>query len=462
MSVKTAQVTKDDILQIIQDLRKVASSEKRFYSIDQVLCSLNKIILTETIGDSPLPFAAISLHNNEIVLYINPVSFARLDEAQQCFVILHEAMHILFDRFDFLEQAVKDGDRTIANWALDYPINALLNTLMANIELKGKRRFKGSLYAHKENFGNLEDHAGKPIEHYIFKGELKDCITATTLNKLLPKGTYLAIDTPYSSDTIFYKLKNTKDEITEKTFVEIGMGIGSKKDLEEKKETIKRIAARSKPSEKDSLLKHAGEDDSYFALQLKRNKIDSLISSLTDIAQKITLATGKRERIIEEESWLFPSRRTFNLSSNSKLILPGKNNLPLQRKLRALVLIDVSGSCMEIAPTFVQLAKAIPKEYYDTIVYRFDTQCHKIDLSKDSSLLAGGGTCYGEFSELEREINPDIAIVFTDGYGTSFGLSRSNLWYFFLTNGCYDNHVPSGCRLYEMNDDSFKYRGIKS
>jgi len=428
-------LSKNDIMDVVLDLRDNFRLGGVYHAVDQILCTLEKIVFTDNVAGNSLPIAAISLKDNDITLFINPKTFLQLNKGQKRFVIIHEVSHILCDRFEFLKREASKGNHKLSNIALDLPINILLT----------------ETFTHGYFGGNT-----------LFNPPLDKIITRESFNSLFPpeRQCFESI----TSETAYFKLGTLESP---PSFTKIGLDITGEDDLETKKETVRRIVSKI---DKDTLERmgglafpgSAGNGESEFQKQLNKKKSNLLVNSLIEIAHKITLSTGRKHQLIEEESWAHPSRRSFNLTSNSKLFLPGTAKLPLKRKLRALVLIDISGSCREVSPVFIQLARAIPKEYYDTFTYLFDIRCHRVkDLNNTTNIRFGGGTSYDDFASLEQELKPDIAMVFTDGHGTRLNLKSPHLWYFFLTKEFSLNYLPRKVKLFTLSNNKFKYLGVK-
>ena len=141
----------------------------------------------------------------------------------------------------------------------------------------------------------------------------------------------------YTAPMVLELLKLDQSEQESKNYTLIGSTSFSDSDIRNRIKTIKTIAGRVNPvsfegDEYLDICNTAGEGESLFYQEISLKVDTLLVNKLISIAEDITFATGKRNRIFQEESWANVDRRFKHLMESSSLLLPGKARNYNQRK----------------------------------------------------------------------------------------------------------------------------------
>lgn len=389
-----------------------------------------------------IPTACVSFNREGRFLefIFNPTFWDKLNDYDRLFVICHEMLHIILDH------GVRSRDeqsKQISNIALDLVVNHML------VSDFGFRR---------ESLSIEKDLCW--IDTFFEEEDLKECKDRSYefyLNKLKENATTVEVIGLDSIDD-HEKSFSSKRGITQKEINEIKENISENLDNETKKK-ISKIIDKDKEEvgendDKKAESKRAGTKSGSGWLQIKKvykpkKKWESVIKKWTKFADK--------ERY--EEQWLRRDRRFENIDSS--LFLPMQQEIEgVRSKIDVWFFQDTSGSCVNSAERFFQVAKTIPQERFNIKMHCFDTRVFETDL-KSGKLYGFGGT---SFSIIESYIKqntvqkgikyPSAIFVITDGYGDYVRPEYPERWHWFLIEESYSSrqHIPETSKIYTIGD----------
>jgi hypothetical protein len=178
------------------------------------------------------------------------------------------------------------------------------------------------------------------------------------------------------------------------------------------------------------------------------------------VIKKWSLKFSRAEK--DENHWLIKARR--NSLINTDFFIPSEIECEIKKtkdeKVDVWMMLDTSGSCIDLAPRFWKAANSLPKEKFNVHYYCFDTQVYKL---KDADINAGklygfGGTCFISIENfIQKSIKkegkkyPAAVFVLTDGYGTNVKPQNPKKWYWFLSE---DNKscIPKESHTFLLKD----------
>lgn len=186
------------------------------------------------------------------------------------------------------------------------------------------------------------------------------------------------------------------------------------------------------------LKQRTGRSDDSVAIEFGK-KVEAL-PSYSKVWNKLvrwTIEKKKKEDIEFHNQWAYPNSRVAAVSPG--LILPAEKMILESGRTHSFWLfLDISGSCVELAPQFFQIAKSIPRTF-DVKCFLFDTNTYPFDPFKECNIRHGGGTSFRCIEErIQREMQekkckyPEFVVVITDGEGGEISPKHPERWSFFL------------------------------
>lgn len=345
--------------------------------------------------------------------HFNKDWWPKLNDYMQTFVIAHECLH------QILEHPLRGSqfeNKLVANFAADIIVNDML------IETYGfdKSRIEDGLFS-----STFKLPSGKSFEYYYQK------LMEKTSKEVKGKG----------NETLDSHV--TWGESGEVTTQEIAEQIANSPDLttEEKKECLEELNKIENMISSKQAGKSAG--GGYIKLLEKFHPKKRWIS----IIKKWNRSSLSEK---EGESWVKEERR-FQHLNHHRLLLPGKEAKRDKNKISIVLYLDTSGSCLNFAKVFYQVALSIPRSHFDVKMYGFSTDVYEII---DGKLLGFGGT---SFSIIEHHLSfmpkyPKAVFIVTDGYGNKVSPAFPERWHWFLTEEHTLSYIPSKSKVFNVKD----------
>lgn len=374
--------------------KKILPIDKKILPIDLLLSYLETRIfgyVLSYIDIQPFPgltssdgtevAAGVELNEeNKIRLYYNPNYFAKATERERCFILAHEASHIMFSSFP----RMNDRDIFLWNLATDAIINESLKTHFSNI---------------------------MKIPNGVVT------ISGLVRAKYLPKD-FEYIEQSTTADEVYNHIKQVKQNKAKRKFnpIDIEWKIDQQKIDEKLREVI------------DSIIRAAangtyGNVAANYVRTLKKIRRKQYPFSI--ILRKIFNNT--------KEDFSRPHRRI----ESQELFTPRKH----KEKYEVYAAIDISKSCWELTEEFLGYVKGLP-EFKECIFFNFDiVSIWKNGKLPNKEVLGGGGTDLNPVMKRFRDIeckNRNTAlnfVILTDGEipELTTGPKRSNV-VIFTTN----------------------------
>lgn len=180
--------------------------------------------------------------------------------------------------------------------------------------------------------------------------------------------------------------------------------------------------------------------------------IKRLVGDLTEpkMDWRQLIRASVESTVINDYTWLKPSRRSWHMDA----ILPGTE---MDQMINVAVALDMSGSIgPEEAREMLSEVDGIMKQFpnYRMQVWCFDTQVYNDEVFtsddgrdiREYEVKGGGGTSFDVNWEYmkERDIRPDVFLMFTDGYtGDGWG-EESYCETIFVIHGGFNGKAPHG------------------
>ena len=328
-------------------------------------------------------------------IYYNREFFKKLDVDEIQFVLCHELLHVAFDHLGRRSHR----DMKWWNMANDYVINGAL----------------------------IRDKIGKMPTERVPVDDTDDSGKKTTSQRV---GLYDAKYVGWTSEAVYDDLekRKVKKELTLDVHLELGKdGQGSSGD----KKIVGKDAKGNEIKISEAELKEIGEAMKGRILQAANaaaGRMPASIQRLIDglVESKVNwrdlLQQSIQSCIVDDFTWMRPNRKHMY----GGVFLP---TLDKDETIDIQVAIDMSGSISDaMAKDFLSEVYGIMQLYHDFKIgiVCFDTKTYNYkEFTKDNEeeLLhyeckGGGGTDFDAFWNFwkEQQIEPKLAVVFTDGY----------------------------------------------
>jgi predicted metal-dependent peptidase len=167
-----------------------------------------------------------------------------------------------------------------------------------------------------------------------------------------------------------------------------------------------------------------------------------------------------KEKEDENDQWAKTPRRLSCFHPDFYLPYEERSTRKVKDKHEAWFFLDNSGSCDQESKLFFGAYKTVPKKYFETRLFAFDTEVTEIDKEK-GEFPYGGGTsfsCIEKFIRKEiarRNIEyPEVVFVLTDGYGDRVNPHFPDRWVWINTTDC-DNCIPKQSGVHRFQDMGF-------
>ncbi len=373
-----------------------------------------------------IPTAAVSYNKiSDSVDYIwDPDFFDGLEDGELIFIVIHEAMHVLFGHHVFMKN--EKINPMIFNLAADAVINDMiidrLEKKMKHIEIKPK---EGLIYG----MGLIGENCSNRSAMYVYRKLLNEVEKAIM--------------------GLSNMFKDILDGITDPEEI--------KKKIEE---ILKDLIERSKQSGSHDCWNIIPQDDLEKILSKYGIKMEDLSLEFSKDKQRGTNPGGVEELVRKKEVKFSLSRLIKHIVSkknedsnyydswrrqNSKLlsvypdfIIPNSEFFQNKSRPNLLFAVDCSGSISsEILEEFIGIAKHHSQDY-NVKVITFDVDVAEFSF-ENMKVVGRGGTC---FENLAKWVNQNIGnelevcFVLTDGWGGEITETLdSNRWFWIITPG---------------------------
>jgi predicted metal-dependent peptidase len=338
--------------------------DSKYRLLASALCALEK----QASNDIPTIAVALKKDGKAVLVYNNEYFHLSLNPADQAYVLLHEAAHMLLASFS--RGAGKN--RELWNAATDLVINSMLSIFLGVKPPKQAATFDYMIEAGVLKYGDYRESSAEEIYETLRK----------TLKSCRQEGAFLVLKNANGKTANIRRYDEVFDE--ESAVPEGAMGQAMKKLVREYSD--------------------AGTGSGNFARQL--GKIQRKKFPFEPVLRKCF------SRLAND--WTRPNRRLRVKGS----FVPRKR----QKQYVIVAAIDVSGSCCELTEQFVGILKGMPE--FDSVIF-FDTAIKKIVKKGEKipeKLNAYGGTCIDEplkyfcdFSGKTQGLEANFLIL-TDGH----------------------------------------------
>lgn len=397
-------------------IRNLAYKLEGYHSIFYKICEIGRIEWTDKI-----PTAAVSFDRkgNCILFQFNETWYDELSDAERCFIIAHECLHILFNHGTRSQGLIHE----YANIAEDLVINEMLfngfgfsrnlGIFKDSVDEQGNKKNGGVTHKGLEEYLKVSLERNREFEYYYDQmlTEKPPIFLSFDIHSGLP------IDSLGDIERLVSQMSNKDKESLKKKLGKQDLGEDSKDDSKESEEKNEVDKARG-----------AGKGSSF-----NWEYADFKEKPLVRWTKFLTSACKRTKRQKLESQWKRVNRRFVTL--NTSLLLPSDGNEEaLEELIDAVIFVDVSGSCHGYVKKFAAEARKIPRREYMLESYAFDDNIIPFDLKQDK-VPYGGGTSFHQLEEhlLKRKKYPDIVFVMTDGYGTEVRPKIPDRWHIFLT-----------------------------
>ena len=285
------------------------------------------------------------------------------------------------------------------------------------------------LFGH-ETLHNVYDHMGRRGDRHkeLFNVAADYCVNADLIDQRIGeqiKAVPILYDHKYkgmSAEEVYDDLKKNVKEINWKTLIDKMLD----EHLDGKGEDGKgqNLSDEEKKAIRDEIMEAVISAAQTVSEQNLPGNVHRMIGDITNpkVNWRNFLQQRFKSSIKADYTWMRPSRKSWHLDA----ILPGHNDAT---KIEVAISIDSSGSMQpQMLQDFLSEVKGITEEFddykiylwcIDTKVYNFVTitpeNVHELDTYE---IMGNGGNTFEENWVFMREndINPEMFIMFTDGY----------------------------------------------
>lgn len=375
---------------------------------------------------------------NLISFLFNPKFWNKLNDYERAFVIAHEALHVLLSHGSRIKPKNKCEEKT-ANIAMDIAVNEML--------LKGFRF----------ELDKLQNCPKLCLCDTVFKG--------MNVNKDRSFGYYYRllikdIETVNRNGTLdnHEGLVGVPEDILDQ--IADALCVDTTITSEEREQFSKNVAADSTGSEVEASGKRGTETvPSFLKRIINPPKYHKPKKCWRDLVKDLVCKIMK-EKEDENDQWAKTSRRLSCFHPDFYLPYEERSTRKVKDKHEAWFFLDNSGSCDQESKLFFGAYKTVPKKYFETRLFAFDTEVTEIDKEK-GEFPYGGGTsfsCIEKFIRKEiarRNIEyPEVVFVLTDGYGDRVNPHFPDRWVWINTTDC-DNCIPKQSGVHRFQDMGF-------
>ena len=386
-----------------------------FFLAEQV----SKLGYPELVTDYPLT-AGVSWtpESKKIRFMFNAKFVDMITDEQFCFVVAHEAMHI---------------------------VNGHVFMLKTKIDTFLRKKKKENLKEYIKNFGIASDCVVNDSLIYLY-GVPKIVLPKIAKNGDLVSGVILYGQDVVKTDCHTLSVQNVIDLLPKSTEAvkghELWDSFFDKNGNIDKNftDTVQDLVEECSDNPTTSSEDHSVLDDLQDALEnctdINAKKAGKLLKSGNKYVNKMNAAISWERLLVEkvdynkfEDVWSRPVRNMYEYYPD--IILPGTKEKECKN---VFVAIDVSSSINhKIVDLFISVVKNTPPHIKITAVV-FNTKCTPIDLDANK-IICGGGT---KFSIIEEYIQenlkeyPEAVFVLTDGYGNEVCPEKPKKWCWLL------------------------------
>lgn len=358
-----------------------------------------------------IPTAAVAFNKagNFIAFKFNPTFFNELSAYERAFIVAHESLHIILNHGKRFQ---KIANPEIANMAQDIAIHEIMfnNFFFDKTQLK----------------------------HKIFNNFCERSIINEKFNIQLP---------PNQSSEVYYQLLLKEQEGSSQSCSEGTNGLHGEIDCDIDIEVEANEELQNKlKNEKTFESKIAGDTPTGTKIRLhikpkRKKKWESIIIKWYQ----------KNISFDEEEQWAIKNPRLGLLPD--MVMLPHNYRKMDENKHKKNIFLfqDTSGSCVNLAERFLQVARSIPLEHFNVRFFCFDTQVYETNYMK-GELQGFGGTsfsCISKFVDTQPEA--DAYFIITDGYGDNVKPVKADKWFWLLSSD-YTQCIPKESKVYKLEE----------
>jgi len=399
------------------------------YDVKKLLENLNKVFeestdtetkrnaTKDTVDKVIKSGSSLTAYADGLNIVINEHFVNLLDDKELAFILLHEAWHIAFKHF-FIWNELNMIDPEVTNQAMDYVINLQIVKYDPNEEVCAFPKFGGCL---SEEFDGMDT---KQVFDILMKRKRKQNGEG--------EGEGEGEAQSQSGGSMCKSRNSTKD--TGRSWDTHGWGDVEQLSSIEEAERIKKVDERNRHG--DKLIKARGDCgsggdrdfDELFTPQL--NPYDTLRDFMT------ALCPNREDSTFARPNRRFISQEIFMPSNISKSIphVVFANDLSgsMTQKDSTECLTEVDNICRGIGIQKVDIL------YWDTEVVKQETyEGEDVKDMVNSTMPEGGGgtylSCILPYMD-EKQLNPNVLIVFTDGYVENIEKWRGTPTIFIITS----------------------------
>lgn len=423
-------------------------SNKEWFEISMALEQHHAVFykvwqMGKPIFNEDIPTAAVQFDDKGefIWFHFNPEYWKKLDFYNKCFVICHEALHIVLNHGIRTKDAEVDN-RKATNVALDIVVN---HALIRGFSFNRNQIAGWENYCWVDTVFKEKNPQPSTEEMYEFYYNLFDKVYGMGGPGDGENGEPTTVDD--------HSYMGEKSEKWDKIIDSLNEGLA-----DEEKESLKKMIDKhfqQEPINKSN--QKAGNETGgkwVFANISKIKKKKKWETVIKNWSKKYL-----KEKDKDIEQWVRLNRRLTMLPRN--IFLPSEmeieDNDKEKTKIKVYFFMDTSGSCWGLKDRFFAAASSLPPEKFDVRLLCFDTQVQETTL-ESKKIYGGGGTSFSILENFIQEeikqggIYPEGIFVITDGFGNKIKPQKPEKWNWFLTQGGCKTYIDDQCNFFNLDD----------
>lgn len=454
--------------------------------------------------DIPTAAVAFNQEGRNVEFVFNPLFWKDLDEYSKCFIICHEALHVM------LSHGLRTKDcknPEMANKALDVVVNHML----VNRFGFDRRLVKTGIYPEGH------EKAGKPIDlcwldtvfpgmeqvvqkdkpfEYYYRILEENALTLPNGKMIIRKGGAKGTGQGQGGSdkgegepqagqdgweeitgNSFDDHNNLEDFNDDSAKEEIADTLDNHLDDDQKEDLDDRLnrseeghaAQQAEEADAEAQGDSDGDGDNNKPGGKKAGSIAGRLAYKYNLNKKVK-KNRKWETVIkkwsrrykdkdrQEEQWTRRARRYSQISPDLMLPTDAEVEDKSETRIKVRFYQDTSGSCYGFRDRFFTAARSLPKDRFDVELFCFDTRVHPASL-EEGKIYGGGGTSFHiledhvqqQLKRGEIKRHPEAIFVITDGYGDRVSCAEPTKWYWFLSDN-YTHCIPDKCNIFMLRD----------
>lgn len=427
------------------DLRTISNMLEDYHKIFYTFFEMASISYTNALPTACIRFRRFGKPD----MLINKGFWQFLTPEEQCFVIIHECLHVILDHGVRNGKHIAGATPYLVNIAQDITINEMAVDIFG-VKREDLRNWKNYCWIatcfedprsikRNETFTYYLEMLIKHASEDVKSGSKK----TMDQHEGIPPDAKFEPMTPEEEDKVREKIaKDLAEDLT----------------ADELEKVKSALPDGDKPGGKQ-----AGSMRGSYQVIIERKtkppvlRIHKLIAKLKRTRVKMT------EKVVE--TFVQHNRRFASiLRHNADIHMPGEATYdkPKKDKLLVALYMDISGSCVPFIPLFKKVLAAFLNEHavMDVVAHTFDTRVQRVQF--DTPIYGGGGTAFGIIEEQNRKLEeefhryPDCVVVITDGYGDQVSPKAPKRWIWLLTPGNTKQYIHSQSKAVLTKDVIFE------